>query len=35
VREGVRVEMLAPERRSLEDVVLEATEAGSDRVARS
>ena len=35
VREGVRVEMLAPERRSLEDVVLEATESGSDRVARS
>ena len=35
VREGVRVEMLAPERRTLEDVVLEATEAGSDRVARS
>jgi ABC-2 type transport system ATP-binding protein len=34
VRDGVRVEMLAPERRSLEDVVLEATEAGSDRVAR-
>jgi ABC-type multidrug transport system ATPase subunit len=35
VRHGVRVEMLAPERRTLEDVVLEATEAGSDRVARS
>jgi ABC-2 type transport system ATP-binding protein len=35
VREGVRVEMLSPERRTLEDVVLEATEAGSDRVARS
>jgi len=35
VRQGVRVEMLAPERRTLEDVVLEATEAGSDRVARS
>ncbi len=35
VREGVRVEMLAPERRTLEDVVLEATEAGSDRVARA
>ncbi len=31
---GVRVEMLAPERRTLEDVVLEATQAGSDRVAR-
>ena len=35
VRGGVRVEMLAPERRTLEDVVLEATQAGSDRVARS
>jgi len=35
VHAGVRVEMLAPERRTLEDVVLEATEAGSDRVARS
>ena len=35
VAEGVRVEMLAPERRTLEDVVLEATEAGSDRVARA
>jgi ABC-2 type transport system ATP-binding protein len=35
VRAGVRVEMLAPERRTLEDVVLEATEAGSDRVVRS
>ncbi len=34
VRAGVRVEMLAPERRSLEDVVLEATQAGSDRVVR-
>jgi ABC-type multidrug transport system ATPase subunit len=32
---GVRVQMLAPEHRSLEDVVLEATESGSDRVARS
>ncbi|WP_151084375.1 ABC transporter ATP-binding protein [Nocardioides cynanchi] len=31
---GVRVELLAPERRTLEDVVLEATQAGSDRVAR-
>jgi ABC-type multidrug transport system ATPase subunit len=30
----VRVELLAPERRTLEDVVLEATEAGSDRVPR-
>ncbi len=35
VRQGVRVELLAPERHSLEDVVLEATQAGSDRVARS
>jgi ABC-type multidrug transport system ATPase subunit len=34
VEGGVRVEMLAPERRTLEDVVLEATEAGSDRVPR-
>ncbi|MDX6360917.1 MAG: type transport system ATP-binding protein [Nocardioidaceae bacterium] len=32
---GVRVEMLAPEHRTLEDVVLEATQAGSDRVART
>jgi ABC-2 type transport system ATP-binding protein len=32
---GIRVEMLAPERRTLEDVVLEATQAGSDRVARA
>jgi ABC-2 type transport system ATP-binding protein len=32
---GVRVELLSPERRTLEDVVLEATQAGSDRVARS
>jgi ABC-2 type transport system ATP-binding protein len=31
---GVRVEVLAPERRSLEDVVLEATEPGSDRMER-
>ncbi|MGA8248497.1 MAG: hypothetical protein WB797_16445, partial [Nocardioides sp.] len=31
---GVRVQMLAPEHRTLEDVVLEATESGSDRVAR-
>jgi ABC-type multidrug transport system ATPase subunit len=29
---GVRVEMLAPERRTLEEVVLEATGPGSDRV---
>jgi ABC-type multidrug transport system ATPase subunit len=35
VRQGVRVEMLAPEHRTLEEVVLEATEAGSDRMARS
>jgi ABC-2 type transport system ATP-binding protein len=34
VEGGVRVEMLVPERRSLEDVVLEATQAGSDRVPR-
>jgi ABC-2 type transport system ATP-binding protein len=34
VESGVRVELLAPERRTLEDVVLEATRAGSDRVAR-
>jgi ABC-type multidrug transport system ATPase subunit len=34
VEGGVRVELLAPERRTLEDVVLEATEAGSDRVPR-
>jgi ABC-type multidrug transport system ATPase subunit len=34
VEGGVRVELLAPERRTLEDVVLEATQAGSDRVAR-
>ena len=34
VQGGVRVELLAPERRTLEDVVLEATRAGSDRVAR-
>ncbi len=32
---GVRVEMLVPEVRTLEEVVLEATAAGSDRVARS
>jgi ABC-type multidrug transport system ATPase subunit len=32
---GVRVEMLAPERHTLEDVVLEATQSGSDRVARA
>jgi ABC-2 type transport system ATP-binding protein len=34
VQGGVRVELLAPERRTLEDVVLEATQSGSDRVAR-
>jgi ABC-2 type transport system ATP-binding protein len=34
VEGGVRVELLAPEHRSLEDVVLAATRAGSDRVAR-
>ena len=34
VEGGVRVELLAPERRTLEDVVLEATRSGSDRVAR-
>jgi ABC-type multidrug transport system ATPase subunit len=34
VEGGVRVELLAPERRTLEDVVLEATQSGSDRVAR-
>jgi ABC-type multidrug transport system ATPase subunit len=33
VEGGVRVELLAPERRTLEDVVLAATRAGSDRVA--
>jgi len=33
VRAGVRVAELGPQRRSLEDVVLEATSAGSDRVA--
>jgi ABC-2 type transport system ATP-binding protein len=35
VEGGVRVELLAPERRTLEDVVLAATEAGSDRVDRA
>ncbi len=34
VEGGVRVELLAPEHRSLEDVVLEATQSGSDRVSR-
>jgi ABC-2 type transport system ATP-binding protein len=34
VRGGVRVTVLAPERHSLEDVVLEATTAGSDRIDR-
>jgi ABC-type multidrug transport system ATPase subunit len=32
---GVRVQMLAPEVRTLEEVVLEKTRAGSDRVARA
>ena len=31
---GVRVEMLTPERHTLEDVVLAATQAGSDRLER-
>jgi ABC-2 type transport system ATP-binding protein len=35
VAAGVRVAELAPERRTLEDVVLSVTGAGSDRVARS
>jgi len=35
VRAGVRVAELGPERRSLEDVVLEVTTAGSDRVTGS
>ena len=34
VENGVRVHLLAPEHRTLEDVVLEATSAGTDRVAR-
>jgi ABC-2 type transport system ATP-binding protein len=34
VEGGVRVELLAPEHRTLEDVVLEATGAGDDRVPR-
>jgi ABC-2 type transport system ATP-binding protein len=34
VEGGVRVELLAPERRTLEDVVLEATGAGDDRIDR-
>jgi ABC-2 type transport system ATP-binding protein len=34
VQEGVRVQELSPERHTLEDVVLAATEAGSDRIAR-
>ena len=33
VRAGVPVEGLAPERRTLEDAVLELTSTGSDRVA--
>lgn len=32
VRAGVRVEELAPERHTLEDIVLAATEPGSDRI---
>ena len=32
VEAGVRVEGLAPERRTLEDVVLELTSSGSDRI---
>jgi ABC-2 type transport system ATP-binding protein len=34
VREGMRVAEIAPERRTLEDVVLAVTSAGSDRVDR-
>jgi ABC-2 type transport system ATP-binding protein len=34
VERGVRVQLLAPEHRTLEDVVLEATGAGADRMAR-
>ena len=34
VAQGIRVEELTPERRTLEDAVLAATSAGSDRVAR-
>jgi ABC-2 type transport system ATP-binding protein len=34
VTEGLRVAEIAPERRTLEDVVLEVTSAGSDRVDR-
>ncbi len=34
VRAGVRVRALGPERRTLEDAVLEVTSAGSDRVTR-
>jgi ABC-type multidrug transport system ATPase subunit len=35
VRDGVRVTELAPERHTLEDVVLAATAAGSDRIERA
>jgi ABC-2 type transport system ATP-binding protein len=35
VRAGVRVVELSPERHTLEDVVLAATEAGSDRIERA
>ncbi len=34
VRAGVRVEELSPERHTLEDVVLEATQPGSDQIIR-
>ncbi len=34
VNAGVRVQELSPERHTLEDVVLAATDAGSDRIAR-
>jgi len=34
VRGGIRVSVLAPERHTLEDVVLEATTASSDRFER-
>ena len=35
VQGGVRVSVLAPEQHTLEDVVLEATTAGSDRFERA
>jgi hypothetical protein len=34
VNAGVRVSVLAPERHTLEDVVLEATQAAGDRFER-